>query len=73
MTRQLPPYISGQIMDWKGGGTFMRRQTKRKRSEENSALYMVGNFLVDVLLWIPQLLLLPFRWCFSASGRCTGI
>ncbi|MEK5069929.1 hypothetical protein [Sporosarcina sp. FSL K6-1508] len=38
-----------------------RRKESRKKNNER---YTIGDFFMDLLLWIPELLFLPFRLLF---------
>ncbi|MBM7660249.1 hypothetical protein JOC85_001016 [Bacillus mesophilus] len=56
---------------------YNQRQEKRrmKRGHKNPREYTFGDFLLDLLLWIPELFLFPFRvifWLVRGLGRLIG-
>ncbi|ASN06433.1 hypothetical protein [Virgibacillus necropolis] len=49
-----------------------RKKEKMRKRKENNDNYRFLDFMLDVLFWIPELVLLPFRmiiWLFSGIGR----
>lgn len=42
---------------------FKKRALKRKRKKQEGT-YWFGDIVADILLWIPELILLPFRMVF---------
>ena len=53
-----------------------KQETRRKRrSHKNPREYTFGDFMLELLLWIPELFLLPFRvifWLVRGLGRLIG-
>ncbi|MGG3891750.1 hypothetical protein [Metabacillus fastidiosus] len=51
---------------------WQKKREKRRKNRKNSDRYTFGDFLLDVLDWVPELILLPFRilfWLFRGVGR----
>ncbi|MGG3801838.1 hypothetical protein [Metabacillus fastidiosus] len=51
---------------------WREKKEKRQKNRKNSDRYTFGDFLLDVLDWVPELILLPFRilfWLFRGIGR----
>ncbi|WP_102029524.1 hypothetical protein [Salirhabdus sp. Marseille-P4669] len=47
-----------------------RKRTRKYKKRDNH--YTFGDFMLDVLLWIPELIVLPFRmvyWLLRGLGR----
>lgn len=43
-----------------------------RKNKKHNDHYSFGDFLIDVLIWIPELFLLPFRiifWLLRGLGR----
>ncbi|MED4399992.1 hypothetical protein ABET41_10500 [Metabacillus fastidiosus] len=48
------------------------KRQKNRKNRKNSDRYTFGDFLLDVLDWVPELILLPFRilfWLVRRIGR----
>jgi hypothetical protein len=49
-----------------------RKKDNTKKSKESSDNYTFIDFIFDVLFWLPELVLLPFRiifWLLRGTGR----
>jgi hypothetical protein len=47
-----------------------KREGLKRRSEEGKAIFF--DFIIEILFWIPELLILPIRllfWVFKGLGR----
>ena len=52
-----------------------RKKAKMRKSRKRNGVYTFWDFVLDVLLWIPELILLPFRfvfWFLRGIGRLIG-
>ncbi|WP_246943628.1 hypothetical protein [Bacillus pinisoli] len=52
-----------------------KEKRRKRRSEKNPGQYTFGDFMADLLLWVPELLLFPFRilfWLVRGLGRVIG-
>ena len=52
-----------------------KKKEKMRKSKKHNEHYTFGDFLIDVLIWIPELVLLPFRiifWLLRGLGRLIG-
>ena len=47
------------MRDW-----WNRKRAKMRKNKKNNGFYSFWDFILDVLLWIPELILLPFRLVF---------
>lgn len=50
-----------------------KKKTRRRRKNKND--YTFWDFIADTFLWIPELILLPFRivfWSLRGIGRLIG-
>ncbi|XTP56681.1 hypothetical protein Q5760_12080 [Niallia sp. Krafla_26] len=59
------------MMEW-----FEKKKRKTRKRKKNRHDYTVLDCFLDVLLWIPELLLLPFRlifWLFRGIGKLMDI
>ncbi|WP_456276288.1 hypothetical protein [Bacillus sp. AK128] len=48
---------------------------RRRRGHKDPREYTAGDFVLDTLLWVPELLFLPFRiifWIVRGLGRLIG-
>lgn len=48
-----------------------KKKRTRKHRKKNDR-YTIGDFLVDVLLWLPEIIIFPIRllfWLFRFAGR----
>lgn len=49
-----------------------RKKRKMRRSRKNNDNYTFVDFIIDVLSWIPELIMFPFRlifWLIRGAGR----
>ena len=49
-----------------------RKKSKTRKAKKNDDHYTFGDFLLDVLLWVPELVIFPLRmifWLFRGIGR----
>jgi hypothetical protein len=52
-----------------------RMKEKRKRKRESRERYSMWDGLFELLFWIPEILILPFRlifWLFRGIGKLIG-
>ncbi|WP_458413004.1 hypothetical protein ACNQFZ_19710 [Schinkia sp. CFF1] len=55
------------MKDW-----LKKKKEKMRKSRKSSDRYTFVDFIFDVLFWVPELLLLPFRilfWLVRGLGR----
>lgn len=45
-------------------GLVAKKKNKARKSKKNDSGYTFLDFIFDVLVWIPELILLPFRILF---------
>ncbi|WP_155593548.1 hypothetical protein [Lysinibacillus cavernae] len=53
----------------------MKEWWQRRKNKKNDNGYTFLDFIFDVLFWIPELILLPFRvlfWLLRGIGRLIG-
>ena len=43
---------------------WKRKNEKMRKNQKTNGIYTFGDFVLDVLLWIPELILFPFRLVF---------
>ncbi|MBM7650239.1 hypothetical protein JOC78_003224 [Bacillus ectoiniformans] len=51
---------------------WMKRKKKSRKAKKNSDDYTIADFFFELLFWIPELLILPFRiiyWLARGLGR----
>ncbi|HHY73389.1 MAG TPA: hypothetical protein GX497_09200 [Bacillus bacterium] len=52
-----------------------KKKEKMRKSKKKKGQYTFIDFILDVLFWIPEVLLLPFRmifWLIRGIGRLIG-
>lgn len=52
-----------------------RKKERMRKNQKTDGMYTFGDFILDVLLWIPELIILPFRlgfWLLRGIGRLIG-
>ncbi|OAT80929.1 hypothetical protein A6P54_13085 [Bacillus sp. MKU004] len=52
-----------------------RRKVNRQRKRKHVERFSIMDFLFELLFWIPELLLFPFRlvfWLFRGVGKLIG-
>lgn len=47
-----------------GPGMFVEKRTEKRRKKKQNGSYTFVDFVFDVLFYIPELILLPFRLVF---------
>ncbi|MFC0301205.1 hypothetical protein ACFFIS_10305 [Virgibacillus soli] len=55
------------LRDW-----WKRKKEKTRKSKKRDDSYTFWDFILDVLFWIPELILFPFRlifWSLRGIGR----
>ena len=52
-----------------------RKKEKMRKNQKTDGFYTFGDFVLDVLLWIPEFIFLPFRlvfWFLKGIVRLIG-
>ena len=52
-----------------------KKKKKTRKGRKNKVDYTFWDLIVDVLIWLPELILLPFRivfWSLRGIGRLIG-
>ena len=60
----------GQMKEW-----WRKRKAKTRKARKSDDQYTIGDFIIDVLSWIPELILFPIRlifWMIRGIGRLIG-
>lgn len=55
---------------------WWRRKKEKTRKHRNDHHYTFGDFIMDVLFWIPEIIVIPFRilfWLFRGLWRILDI
>lgn len=54
---------------------WKQRKAKTRKSRKQSEHYTFWDFFIDTLMWIPELIVLPFRiifWLVRGAGKIIG-
>ncbi|KAB8135782.1 hypothetical protein F9U64_10970 [Gracilibacillus oryzae] len=52
-----------------------RKKSKTRKRRKKQEDYTIGDFILDILVWIPEFIIFPFRilyWLFRGLGRWIG-
>ena len=54
---------------------WRKKKAKTRKARKSNDQYTFWDFVADVLCWVPELILLPFRlifWMIRGAGRLIG-